>query len=79
MTMKRYRLKHEVEAQQWHAGDPPLEGMEPMARYDPDALFIRTRWGYQRVCNGDWIVVNEHNRPALFSAADFKRLYEPVE
>lgn len=78
--MKRYRTKPEyVEAQQWHKGDEPLSGMEPMKREDPDALFIRTPQGWRRVHDGNWVVVNQYRQHDLFSATDFEQLYERAE
>ena len=73
--MKRYRFKPIiVEAQQWHKGDPPCEGMELFAgnycvRVDSRTLHF--------VADGDWIV-KEDGRFSITDALTFN-LYEPVE
>lgn len=81
--MKRYREKQQiVEAQQWNVGDAPFGGMEAQqstnsAENEPYA--IETPLGFERVHDGNWLVVNEYGQPALFDDVEFEAEFEPVD
>ena len=79
--MKRYRYKAPiVEAQQWHKGDAPFEGLtnyylntpEPYTVNAPPVCFARVR-------DGNWVVTDAQGQVTLLDAEKFEQIYEPVE
>lgn len=76
--MKRYRFKPIIiEAQQWHTGDPPLEGMVSAHFLEEDAYYVVRGRRLQRVFNNDWIA-KEDGGFNVIDSLTFD-LYEPVE
>lgn len=78
--MKRYReIPEIVEATQWHAGDPPLEGMALLPRPVPGLYYLHHPDGsFDPVHDGDWLVKHDGCWFTRISPDAFE-LYEPVE
>ena len=70
--MAKYRKKPIViEAEQWHVGDPAIDGM--LYNGADGFYYIATLEGLMRVSNGDWIITGvkgEHYpcKPDIFEA-----------
>jgi hypothetical protein len=78
--MKRYRRKPEyVEVQQWHEDDKPFGGMMPGSGMEAGAFYVYVAGNWTPIRDGDWHGRDADGHWMLVRAADFERLYEPVE
>lgn len=76
--MATYRRKPEtVEAEQWHSGQDPLDGM---VYDDSDSVYcIPTLEGLLAPDDGDWIITGAKGERRLCKPDIFEATYEPVE
>lgn len=65
----------EVEAIQWHAGDPLLEGAVAVNGMQ---CALETPEGYRLVDDGDWVVTDTYGKKRRMKPDEFNRTHERV-